>query len=141
MAINMIPYLIFDGNAKEAIAFYEKALNAENLGVITFGEMPEDPNYPLPAEAKDRVSHATLKVGNSDLMFSDTFPGQPYQTGNNVTICITCDDPTRSKEMFATLEQGGQVTMPLMETSFSPLYGMVVDKYGVTFQIYTEHAR
>lgn len=141
MAINMIPYLIFDGNAKEAIAFYEKALNAENLGVITFGEMPEDPNYPLPAEAKDRVSHATLKVGNSDLMFSDTFPGQPYQTGNNVTICITCDDPARSKEMFAALEQGGQVTMPLMETSFSPLYGMVVDKYGVTFQIYTEHAR
>ena len=44
----------------------------------TFGDMPENPEYPIPAEAKERVLHATLKVGNTDLMISDTFPGQGH---------------------------------------------------------------
>jgi PhnB protein len=129
---------MMDGNAKEAIQFYEKALDAKVLFYQTFGEMPENPEFPLPAEAKDRVSHAMLKVGESDLMFSDTFPGQPHQSGSQVTICISTNDIAKSKQIFEALQQDGQVNMPLQETHFSPAYGVVTDKFGVTFQIYTE---
>lgn len=138
MSLRLSPYLMMNGNAREAIRFYEQALDAQVLFQQSFGEMPENPEFPLPAEAKDLVSHAMLKVGDSDLMFSDTFPGTPHQIGNQVTICINSESPERSKQIFQALEQGGQVNMPLQETFFSPAYGIVTDKFGVTFQIYTE---
>ena len=140
MAVRMNPYLVMDGNAKEAVAFYEKALDAKNMGVQTFGEMPGDPNHPMPEAAKDRVMHALLKVGETDLMFSDTFPGMPYpyQTGNNVNIAIVSDDADRSRRIFDALAEGGQVTMPLQQTFWSPAYGQLTDKFGVVWQVTTE---
>lgn len=138
MALRLNPYLMMDGNAKEAIQFYEQALDAKVLFLQTFGEMPEDPEFPLPAAAKDRVSHAMLKVGETDLMFSDIFPGQPHQQGNQVTICISSNEIEKSKQIYEALKQDGQVSMPLQETFFSPAYGIVTDKFGVTFQIFTE---
>lgn len=138
MTVKLVPYLVMDGNAKEAIEFYQKALQADVLFIQSFGEMPENPDYPLPEEAKNRVSHATLKVGETELMFSDTFPGQPHASGNQVTICITSDDVEKSRAMYEALSEGGQVTMPLQDTFFSPAYGSLVDKFGVNFQIFTE---
>jgi PhnB protein len=138
MTLRLAPYLVMNGNAKEAIQFYEKALDAKLLYYQTFGEMPENPEFPLPEEAKELVAHAMLKVGETDLMFSDTFPGQTSKIGDQVTICITTNDIEKSKQMFESLKQDGQVKMPLQETFFSPAYGIVTDKFGVTFQIYTE---
>ncbi len=134
----LIPYITMDGNAKEAIEFYEEALDAQLLFIQTFGEMPENPDFPIPAEVKERVGHATLKVGETELMFSDTFPGSPFNSGNQVSICITTDSVEQAQKMFDALQQGGRVGMPLQETHFSPAYGNVTDKFGVTFQMFTE---
>ncbi|GED34332.1 VOC family protein [Brevibacillus centrosporus] len=138
MTMRLTPYLMMDGNAKEAIEFYQKALEAQVLFLQTFGEMPANPEYPLPEAARDRVGHATIKIGESELMFSDTFPGQPVQIGNQVTICLSTDSADKSKQLFEALQEGGSVVMPLQETHFSPGYGIVTDKFGVSFQIYTE---
>ncbi|WP_413303239.1 VOC family protein [Bacillus sp. 1P10SD] len=138
MTVRLIPYLVMDGNAKEAIQFYEKALDAQILFSQSFGEMPENPEFPLPPEAKDRISHATIKVGETEVMLSDTFAGQPHQIGTQVTICISTNDAEKSKKFFEALTEDGQVGMPLQETFFSPAYGIVTDKFGVTFQIFTE---
>ncbi|HLO11869.1 MAG TPA: VOC family protein [Pseudoneobacillus sp.] len=138
MILGIHPYLALDGNGQEAVKFYESALNAEVLALQTFGDMPENPEHPTPAEAKDRVLHANLKVGNTYLMLSDTFPGQPFQTGSQVSIAISINDVEKAKEVFGKLEDGGQVTMPLQETFWSPAYGQVTDKFGVTWQISTE---
>lgn len=140
MAVKLIPYLVMNGNAREAISFYEKALDAQVLFMQSFGEMPENPEFPLPAEAKDFVSHATIKVGETEMMFSDTFPGQEHRSGNQVTICISTNDADQAKKMFEALSDGGQVEMPLQETFFSPAYGSVVDKFGVYFQVFTQGA-
>ncbi|MFS8212034.1 VOC family protein [Paenibacillus polymyxa] len=138
MSKRLIPYITMDGNAKEAIEFYKEALDAQLLFIQTFGEMPENPDFPIPAEVKERVGHATLKVGETELMFSDTFPGSPFSSGNQVSICITTDSVEQAQKMFDALQQGGQVGMPLQETHFSLAYGNVTDKFGVTFQIFTE---
>jgi len=131
-------YLRMNGNGKEAVKFYENALEAEVLSVQTYGEMPQNPEFPLPDEAKDRVIHAQLKVGHTFMMLSDTFPGQPYQTGSQVDVAIIFNDVEQSKEVFGKLEDGGEVIMPIQETPWSPSYGQIKDKFGVTWQISTE---
>lgn len=138
MILGITPYLVTNGNGQEAVKFYESALDAQVLGLQTFGDMPENPQYPTPAEAKDRVMHAHLKVGNSDLMLSDTFPGQPYQLGSQVTIAVMVKTTEKAKEVFGKLEDGGKVAMPLQETFWSPAYGQVTDKFGVIWQVSTE---
>jgi PhnB protein len=138
MTLRLIPYFVMNGNTREAIQFYEQALGAQVLFSQSFGEMPENPDYPLPEEAKNLVSHATVKIGETELMLSDTFPGQPHQSGNQITICISTDDADGVRKMFDALQQGGQVTMPLQETFFSPAYGSLIDKFGITFQFFTE---
>lgn len=138
MAVRMNPYLVTNGNGREAVAFYEKALDAKVLGVQTFGDMPADPNHPMPDGVKDYIMHAHLKVGETDLMISDTFPGTPYQTGNHLTIALLTDDADRAKRVFDVLAEGGQVQMPMQQTFWSPAYGQVTDKFGVPWQISTE---
>ncbi|HZG75264.1 MAG TPA: VOC family protein [Paenibacillus sp.] len=135
MSISLNPYLNFDGNTKEAVYFYEKALGGKVMGIMTFGDMPANPNYPMSEEMKSRVMHAHLKVGDFDLMFSDTFPGAPFQPGDTVQIALHPTEESRAREIFAALEDGGQVVMPLQKTDWSPLYGIVKDKFGVTFQV------
>lgn len=135
MSISLNPYLIFNGNAKDAVYFYEQALGGKVVGMMTFGEMPEDPNYPLTDDMKSRVMHAHLQVGESTIMLSDTFEGMPYEPGNTIHMAIHPSNEARAKEIFAALEEGGQALMPLQKTDWSPLYGQVKDRFGITFQI------
>lgn len=138
MAVKLSTYLVMNGNANEAIQFYEKSLGAKVFFKQTFGEMPENPESPLPEDAKSRVSHATIQIGGDTVMLSDTFPGQPHQSGNQVTICISTNDKEQSQKFFDGLQQDGHVSMPLQETFFSPAYAVLTDKFGIVWQIYTE---
>lgn len=137
MIVAVNPYVVTNGNGQEAVKFYEKALNAEVISMQTFGDMPEDPNHPIPSEAKDRVMNAQFKVGDTIMMLSDTFPGMPYNLGTQVNIAIHIDTVEDAKKVFEKLSEGGKVGMPLQETFWSPSYGQVTDKYGVEWQIST----
>lgn len=138
MMLQMNPYLMMDGNAKEAIQFYEKSLEAKILFKQTVGEGLENPEYPMSAEEKELVAHSVLRVGETDMFVADQIPGQSIQRGNQITICITTNEMEKSKQLYESLKQEGQVNMQLQETYFSPAYGMVTDKFGVTFQIFTK---
>lgn len=133
MPVTITPYLMMNGNAKEAIQFYEQALGAEVLTIITYGDMPDSPSEDL----KDLIAHAKIKIEESALMFSDAPGPSTIASGNQVTICISTNDVEKSKRFFEALTDGGRVKMPFQETSFSPGYGSVTDKFGVTFQIDT----
>ncbi|KGR74260.1 VOC family protein [Ureibacillus sinduriensis] len=137
MILGVHAYIRLNGNANEAIRFYENALEAENYGVQTYGELPENPHFPLTQEAKNRVIHAQLKINNSFLMLSDILPNQPYQPGSQVEVAIILEDIEKSKEVYGKLLEGGEEIMPIQETSWSPAYGQLKDKYGVTWQIST----
>lgn len=134
MIVGIHPYVVTNGDGQEAVKFYEDALNAEVLNMQTFADMPGDN---VPEDAKDRVLNAHLKVGDTDLMLSDTFPGSPYKLGSQVSIAITISDAEKAKEVFNKLQDGGKVEMPLQETFWSPAYGQVTDKFGVTWQVST----
>lgn len=133
MTLRLTPFLMMNGNAKEAIRFYEEALGAQVLSIITYGEMMMDVSEDL----KGKVAHACAKIGESNLMFSDC-GDQPSQSGDQLTICISTKDVEESKQVFEALQQNGQVNHSLEETSFSPAFGVVTDKFGVTFEIVTD---
>lgn len=137
MILGVHAYLRLNGNAKEAVAFYEKALKAENLGVQSYGDIPANPAFPLPDETKNLVMHAQLKIGNTFLMLSDQFPGQEYRKGSQVDVAILINDIATANEVFNNLQEDGEVIVPLEETPWSPAYGQVIDKFGIFWQIST----
>ncbi|MEF2243811.1 VOC family protein [Paenibacillus sp. IITD108] len=138
MTVKLTPYITLEGTAKEAIQFYEQTIGAKVLSIITYGEMPEMPNT-FNDELKNLIAHAKLQVGETELMFSDAPGGLHIADGKRVTICITTNDVEKSKQIYEALRQDGQVNIPFQEESFSPGFGDVTDKYGVTFQIFTEY--
>ncbi|WP_339149056.1 MULTISPECIES: VOC family protein [unclassified Sutcliffiella] len=128
-------YLVFDGNCREAVEFYAKVFQTEAPQIMTFGESPQHPDYPLPEEAKERIMHTRLSIDGSNVMFSDTFPGQEYNQGNNVTLALVSHNMDDLKSWFEQLKEGGKVEMELQETFWSKLYGQVTDKFGVHWQL------
>lgn len=141
MITQLTPFIMLDGQADEAIRFYVEALGAKVIFKQTFGEGPQDPQHPLAEEDKDLISHSVLKVGGAELMVSDMMPGQTPQQGNQVNICLITDDAEEARQAYEALRQNGQVEIPLGEVHFSPAYGMVTDRYGVVFQVFTKRPR
>ncbi|WP_410771147.1 VOC family protein [Fontibacillus sp. BL9] len=137
--MNMIltPFLMMDGNAAEAISFYEHVLGAKVLFKQTFGEMPNPPEELLNGPDGKRIAHSVLKIGESQLFVADTDPGELLQQGNQVTVCITLAEAEQAREIFDQLQEDGQVKLPLAPIYFSPAYGIVTDKFGVTFLVFT----
>jgi PhnB protein len=127
-------YLNFDGNCREAVEFYAQAFGIENPKIFTFGEMPTDPDYPLPEEAKDLVMHARLNILGSNIMFSDVFPGMKFVIGNNISLAVVSENLDEIKSSFNNLKEGGTVGMELQETFWSKFYGQVTDKFGIEWQ-------
>ncbi|MGZ0049461.1 VOC family protein [Brevibacillus gelatini] len=127
-------YLTFNGNCREAVQFYAQVFQTEAPQIMTYGEAPQDPNYPLPEEAKNLVMHTRLLISGSPVMFSDAFPGMPYSAGTNFSLAVISDNQDELKGYFDKLKEGGTVRMELQETFWSKAYGSLVDKFGIEWQ-------
>ena len=132
MSINI--FVNFNGNCREAVEFYAEVFNTEKPKFMTFKNSPPDPNFTLPEEAKDLIMFTSLKINDSDIMFSDTFPGMPFTAGNNINITVVDTDIENVKSYFNKMKVGGTIEMDLQETFWSKCYGSVVDKFGVPWQ-------
>ena len=132
------PYLFFEGSAREALDFYQAALGAEIEMVITNAESPEPPPPGmLPPGSEDKILHSALRIDNEVVMLSDGMcSGKPSFEGFSLSITVT--DAARADQLFNALAEGGQVQMPLGETFFSPRFGMLQDRFGVSWMINME---
>jgi len=127
------PYLFFDGRCDEAVEFYQSALGAEVTMLMRFKDSP-DPGM-CPAGAQDKVMHASLRIGDSTVLASDgRCEGRPSFEG--FALSLTVPDDVAAERLFAALGDGGQVQMPLAKTFFSPRFGMVADRFGVSWMVY-----
>lgn len=129
------PYLFFAGNCEEAIEFYRKALGAEVDMMMRFRESPEPPPPGMVPEGwDDKVMHASFRVGGALVMASDGC-GEDPQKFEGFSLSLTVPDGATADRMFGALADGGQVTMPLGKTFWSPRFGMLTDRFGVNWMI------
>jgi len=128
------PYLNFDGRCEEALEFYRKALGAEVAMLMRFKDNPEpQPGMTSPG-SENKVMHASFRIGDSTIMASDgRCTGQSKFQG--ITLSLQPSTVAEAEKLFAALGDGGQVQMPLTKTFFSPSFGMVADRFGVSWMV------
>jgi PhnB protein len=124
------PYLFFEGRCEEAIEYYKQTLGAEVTALMHFREHP---GSCAPGQ-EDKVMHSAFRIGETEVMASD---GMNSGSSNfqGVSLALTVPDPATADRHFNALADGGQVQMPLTSTFFSPSFGMVADRFGVSWMI------
>ena len=135
MRIRFDVFINFDGNCREAVAFYAKVFRTEVKNRMTYEEMPPDENYSVAEADQGKIMYACLQIGNMNAMFMDMPAGAPFVTGNNITPTISTDDRAEATRIFNELKEGGTVYAEMEKTFFSELYGMVKDRFGVDWSI------
>jgi PhnB protein len=135
LSMQVQSYLSFNGRCEEAIEFYKSALGAKLEMLLRFKDSPDPQTAEhMPPGTENKVMHASLRIGDTMIGLSDGMcTGGTKFEGISLTVIV----PTtaEAEKFFAALGQGGQVQMPLTETFFSPRFGMVADKFGVSWMV------
>jgi PhnB protein len=128
-------YLFFDGRCEEAIEFYRKALGAEVTMLMRFKESPEPPRPGMtPPGSENKVMHASFRIGDTTVMASDgECRGKPNFQGMALSLTVASD--AEAERLFAALGDGGEVKTPMSKTFFSSRFGMVADRFGVSWMV------
>lgn len=124
------PYLFFDGTAEPAMQLYERALGAKIEDLMRFGDVSGDA-HPCQPEDRQRVMHASVRVGPTLVMVSDSPAATPPAKSSNVEVCLSYDDVAEMRRAFEALAEGGQVTMALQDTFWNATFGTLVDRFGI----------
>ncbi|MDF2686347.1 MAG: glyoxalase family protein [Clostridia bacterium] len=133
MTLNV--YLNFNGNCREAVDFYAKAFDTEKQQILTFTDIPHEPEFPLPEDAGNLIMHTYLNIAGNKIMFSDILPGMSFNVGNNINLTLVINNMDEIKSLFNKLKEDGTVEMELQETSWSKCYGSLTDKFGIPWQL------
>ena len=131
-AVQVQPYLFFGGRCEEALEYYHRVLGAQVMMLMHFKDSPDSGNCPMPVDG-EKVMHACLQIGGSSIMASDGCDAQSSFQGFSLSLSF----PTiaEAERVFAALSEGGQVQQPLMQTFFAQRFGMVADKFGVSWMV------
>ena len=128
-------YLFFNGRCEEALEFYKKALDAKIVNMMRFSDSP-DQRQCAPGTL-DKIMHSTFSIGDTQLMASDgDCKGDTKFQGMSLTIGVK--SPEEAEKLFKAIGEGGQVQIPMMETFFATRWGMVADKFGVSWMVLSE---
>lgn len=134
------PYIFFEGRCEEAVNFYKSALNAEITMLMRYKDNPKPQDAgggcgPDVSKIKgDSIMHVSFKVGDTEILASDGMAtGRPEFKG--ITLSLNPASEAEAKRIFSALSEGGKVNMPLSKTFYSPCFGMIVDKFGVSWMV------
>ncbi len=130
MASRLNPYIRFNGNARQAIEFYQSVFGG-SMTMSTFGEFGQE-GTPI----ADQIMHAQLESdAGYTLMASDTPPGMPYNPGDTITISLSGDDDEALQGYWAKLAEGGKVEVPLEKQMWGDTFGALTDRFGVNWMV------
>lgn len=132
------PYLIFNGNAEEALNFYKSVFGGEFATVMRFGEMPSgDGAMPIAETEKEKIMHIALPIGDDNVLMAGDAPeamGQPTK-GDNFSIAVGAGSREEADKLFGGLAEGGKIEMPLADAFWGDYFGMLQDKFGVQWMV------
>jgi PhnB protein len=130
VASRLNPYISFDGDARQAMEFYESVFGG-TLRLNTFGEYGE-PSAP----GADKIMHGMLETENGfTLMGADTPPGTELKPGNNIAVSLSGEDASELRGYWEKLSDGGTVTVPLEKQMWGDEFGMCTDKFGIAWMV------
>lgn len=124
-------HLSFDGNCEAAFRAYQRILGGELLS-LTYAESPLSGQ--VPADWQSKIMHATLRIGDEELLGADVFPGTAVRH-EGFAVMLEIAGVERGRTIFVALAEGGSIKMPFEQTFWSPGYGMLVDRFGVPWEI------
>jgi len=133
--MNVESYLFFNGFCEEALDFYKGAIGAQVHALLRMKESPEPPPPGvIPDGSEEKVMHALIQVGDTKIMASDGMcsGGTNFQ---GFALSLNVQDAAQAERFYNALLEGGEVKMPLGKTFWSPCFGMVCDKFGVTWMV------
>ena len=128
------PYLFFSGRCDEALEFYKNAVGAKVDMLMRYSESPQPmPPGSIPPGFEKKVMHATFRIGENTLMASDGDDDDLKFSGFSLSISL----PTEKEAglVFDALAQGGQISLPLGKTFWSPCFGMLKDRFGLGWMV------
>jgi PhnB protein len=133
--LHIQPYLFFDGRCEEALEFYAMALGAKVGMIMRFSDNPEPPpSGTTQPGTENKIMHAAVQVGDMTIMASDGHArGKPEFKG--ISLSLTVASAAEAERVFKALGDGGHEQMPLSKTVFSPRFGMVADRFGVSWMV------
>lgn len=132
---SVTPYLHFSGTAAQAIDLYVEALGA----TVEFQQKYKDiPGGQFTGDDGERIMHATLRVGDAQLMLADAFPGMQVGPGTNMNVAVHYTDTAVVDAQFAKLAEGGRVETPLENTFWGARFGQLVDRFGISWMFNAE---
>lgn len=130
------PHLTFDGHCKAAFLVYHRIFGGDLRTMLTYGESPMasqvDPQW------HDRIAHATLSLGDVELTGADV-PSRDYGRPQGFFVTLTLDNPARAESIFHALAEDGDVRLPFRQTFWSPGFGVVIDRFGVPWELNSTH--
>ncbi|MCZ8256486.1 MAG: VOC family protein [Polaromonas sp.] len=131
------PYLFFNGRCEEALEFYRKALGAQVTMLMRFKENPDSMAEGCaggPSPDPDSVMHASFKIGETEVMASDGMGGGKAEF-KGFSLSISAPSDAEAKRLFNALADGGKIEMPMDKTFFASSFGMVADRFGVSWMV------
>ena len=126
------PYLVFNGQCREAFALYEKTLGGKIEMMQTHADTPM--GQQAPPDWQDKIMHAQLAVGEEVIMGSDR-PPQDYHKPEGFSVSLSLEDPAAADRIFNAFADGGTIQMPIQETFWATRFGMLTDKFGIPWII------
>ena len=127
--MQVIPRIYMRGNCKEAIEVYKEAFGATSDYIMTYGNVGAGS-----PEQKDLIMNCQIEIGESKFHLADTKPEEMI-SGNQVSFTVVMDNPEEVKGVFDKIKEGGKIIMEPVETFFSPCHCMLVDRFGIMWQI------
>jgi PhnB protein len=131
MQSTLNPYLSFRDNARQAMQFYQTVFGGK-LTMSTFQEFhaSQDPRE------DDKIMHSVLEADNGIVfMASDTPNNMEYRTGTNMSMSLSGDNATELTAYYEKLSAGGTIGMPLEKAPWGDVFGMLTDKFGVSWLV------
>jgi len=132
-------YLHFSGQCEEAFKFYEKCLEAKIEGLFRYEGAPGGDALKVPEGWRNKVMHATLRIGDQILMGMDAPPEQ-FHKPQGFQVNIGVKDVSEGKRVFDALSERGRVVMPFGPTFWSPGFAMFEDRFGTPWMVNVEQA-
>jgi PhnB protein len=135
--MNVQTTLNFYGRTEEAVNFYGKAIGAETLFMLRFRDRPD--RAPVKPGTEEKIFHATFRIGDTQMMASDCgCENSPAESFAGFSLAIRVEASQQAERFFAALSDGGRVLIAMTQTFFAARYGIVIDRFGVSWKIIAE---